>query len=115
MITVQHLNNSRSQRVLWLLEELGLEYDIKRYQLEKAKAPFFVKPVIKAIADRAKSGFIQPQIDLHLNYMEAELRDAPWFAGQEFTAADVQMSLPLEAAAARPASCPEPFRESHHG
>lgn len=32
MITVHHLNNSRSQRVLWLLEELGVEYDIKRYQ-----------------------------------------------------------------------------------
>ena len=32
MIIVHHLNNSRSQRVLWLLEELGLEYDIKRYQ-----------------------------------------------------------------------------------
>lgn len=31
MITVHHLNNSRSQRVLWLLEELGLEYDIKYY------------------------------------------------------------------------------------
>ena len=32
MIIVHHLNNSRSQRILWLLEELGLEYDIKRYQ-----------------------------------------------------------------------------------
>src|SRR6202795_5405289 len=32
MITVHHLNNSRSQRVLWLLEELGLEYEVKRYQ-----------------------------------------------------------------------------------
>ena len=32
MITVHHLNNSRSQRVLWLLEELGLPYEIKRYQ-----------------------------------------------------------------------------------
>src|SRR6187549_640035 len=32
MIVVHHLNNSRSQRILWLLEELGLEYDIKRYQ-----------------------------------------------------------------------------------
>ena len=32
MITVHHLNNSRSQRVLWLLEELGLAYEIKRYQ-----------------------------------------------------------------------------------
>jgi len=32
MITVHHLNNSRSQRVLWLLEELGLPYEIKKYQ-----------------------------------------------------------------------------------
>ena len=32
MIVVHHLNNSRSQRILWLLEELGLEYEIKRYQ-----------------------------------------------------------------------------------
>ncbi len=32
MLTVHHLNNSRSQRVLWLLEELGLEYSIERYQ-----------------------------------------------------------------------------------
>jgi hypothetical protein len=33
MITVHHLNNSRSQRVLWLLEELGLPYEIQRYEL----------------------------------------------------------------------------------
>lgn len=32
MIIVHHLNDSRSQRILWLLEELGLEYDIKRYK-----------------------------------------------------------------------------------
>lgn len=32
MIIVHHLNNSRSQRVLWLLEELGLDYEIKRYE-----------------------------------------------------------------------------------
>ena len=32
MLTVHHLNNSRSQRVLWLLEELGLPYEIKSYQ-----------------------------------------------------------------------------------
>ena len=32
MITVHHLNNSRSQRVLWLLEELGIPYEIKKYQ-----------------------------------------------------------------------------------
>jgi glutathione S-transferase len=32
MITVHHLNNSRSQRVLWLLEELGIPYEIKCYE-----------------------------------------------------------------------------------
>ncbi len=32
MIVVHHLNNSRSQRVLWLLEELGIEYEIKFYE-----------------------------------------------------------------------------------
>ncbi len=32
MITVHHLNDSRSQRVLWLLEELGLPYEIKHYE-----------------------------------------------------------------------------------
>lgn len=36
MLTVHHLENSRSQRILWLLEELGVEYDIKRYGRDKA-------------------------------------------------------------------------------
>ncbi len=186
MITVHHLNNSRSQRVLWLLEELGLDYQIERYQrdpktmlapaalrkvhplgkspvitdgahtlaesgaiidylverhgngrlipppgtaerlrytywlhyaegsampplllklvfdqIEKARMPFFVKPVARAIAQRAKSTFITPQIALHLDYMEAELVRSEWFAGDDFSAADIQLSFPLEAAAAR--------------
>jgi glutathione S-transferase len=186
MIVVHHLNNSRSQRVLWLLGELGLEYEIKRYQrspktmlapaslrevhplgkspvitdgaltiaesgaiveylvgqygggrlvpppgtperlrytywlhyaegsampplllklvfdrIEKGPMPFFVRPVARAIARRAKSGFIEPQIAQHLDYLEAELGKNAWFAGSEFTAADIQMSFPLEAAAAR--------------
>ena len=186
MITVHHLNNSRSQRVLWLLEELGLEYEVRRYERDpvtmlappelravhplgkspvltegdlvlaesgaiveylvethgngrfapapgtaqrlryrywlhyaegsampplllklvfdrigKAKMPFFAKPVARAIAARAKDTFIQPQIDQHLDYMEAELGRSRWFAGEEFSAADVQISFPLEAAAAR--------------
>ena len=37
MITVHHLNNSRSQRILWLLEELGCEYEIKRYQRDRKR------------------------------------------------------------------------------
>ena len=186
MIIVHHLNNSRSQRILWLLEELGLEYDIKRYQrdpktmlappelrqihplgkspvitdgdltlaesgaiieylvgrygngrlvpaadtpeklrytywlhyaegsmmppllmklifdrIERAPMPFFAKPVARAIAQKTKSSFIEPNINRHLDYMEAELGKAPWFAGPAFTAADIQMSFPLEAAVSR--------------
>lgn len=186
MITVHHLNNSRSQRVLWLLEELGLPYEIQRYQrdaqtmlappalkavhplgkspvitddgttvaesgaiveylverygegrlapktgtperlrytywlhyaegsampplvmklvftrLKSAPMPFFIRPIARAIADRALTGFVEPQAKLHLDYLERELGKSPWFAGPDFTAADVQMSFPLEAAAAR--------------
>ena len=186
MIVVHHLNNSRSQRVLWLLEELGLEYDIKRYErdkktmlappelrqvhplgkspvitddnltiaesgaiieylverygdgclaparehpaylryrywlhyaegslmpplllklvfdkIEKAPMPFFVKPIAKAISGKAKSSFIMPQLNTHLDYLEAELGKSAWFVGDDLTAADVQMSFPIEAAAAR--------------
>ncbi|MBV6321691.1 glutathione S-transferase [Duganella violaceipulchra] len=186
MIVVHHLNNSRSQRVLWLLEELGLEYQIVRYQrdqktmlappellaihplgkspvisdgdivvaesgaiveylvdtygngrlvppagtaerrrwtyflhyaegsamtpllmklifdrVETSPAPFFVKPIARGIAQKVKASYIQPQIEKHLDYLEAELNQTPWFAGAEFSAADIQMSFPLEAAAAR--------------
>jgi len=186
MIVVHHLNNSRSQRVLWLLEELGLAYEVRRYQrdaktmlappelravhplgkspviqdgevtlaesgaileylvgrhgngrlipaagtperlrytywmhfaegsampplllklvfdrIEKGPMPFFVRPVARAIAQRAKSSFIQPNIDRNLDFMEGELGKSDWFAGAEFSAADIQMSFPLEGAQAR--------------
>lgn len=186
MITVHHLNNSRSQRILWLLEELGIEYEIQRYerdpktmlapvslrkihplgkspvitdgaltlaesgaiieylverygngrlipalntperlrytywlhyaegsampplllmlifdQIEKRPMPFFVRPIAQSITGRVKSSFIEPQIAQHLDYLEGELEKSTWFAGNEFTAADIQMSFPLEAAAAR--------------
>jgi glutathione S-transferase len=186
MIVVHHLNNSRSQRVLWLLEELGVPYEVKRYErdvatllapaslravhplgkspvvtdggltlaesgaiieylagrygdgrlvpapgtptrhrytywmhyaegsampplllklvfsrVESAPMPFFVKPIARAIVGRAMTSFIDPQIKLHLDFMEGELGKSTWFAGDDFTAADVQMSFPLEAAASR--------------
>jgi len=184
MIIVHHLNNSRSQRLLWLLEELGVLYDIKRYQrdpktmlappelrkvhplgkspvitdgdvtlaesgaimeyvLEKygrgrlmpkpgtpeklryiywmhfaegsamppllmklildrmMKAPLLVRPVAKAIANKVKTSFVEPNIRRQLDFMEGELGRSTWFAGDEFTAADIQMSFPLEAASAR--------------
>ena len=63
--------------------------------------PFFVKPVAKGISAKVKRMFIDPQIKTHLDYMEAELGKNEWFAGKAFTAADIQMSFPLEAAASR--------------
>lgn len=186
MIIVHHLNNSRSQRILWLLEELGLDYEIKKYQrdaktmlapaelravhplgkspvitdgentvaesgaiieyllerygngkfipapgtpdklrytyflhyaegsamtpllmklvfdkVESSPMPFFAKPIAKGIAGKVKSSYIMPQIVAHLKYLEAELGKSTWFAGEEFTGADVQVSFVLEAAAAR--------------
>jgi glutathione S-transferase len=187
MITVHHLNNSRSQRVIWLLEELGVDYEIKRYQrdpetmlapksllkvhplgkspvitdgdvtvaesgaiieylidrydiesklappsntptrlrytywlhfaegsamspllmkllfnrIETAQMPFFAKPIAKAIAKKTKDSYINPLIKAHLDYIESELEKSTWFAGGRLTGADIQMSFPLEAAAAR--------------
>lgn len=170
-ITVHHLENSRSQRVLWLLEELGLPYEIRRYARDKATMlappelkrvhplgkspvieregrvvaetgaiveylveladgrlgppahrddalryrhflhyaegslmpPLFVKLVLSRVPllGKAAQKKFQPMIDVHLDYVEAELADRPWFAGKDFTAADVMMSFPLEAAVAR--------------
>jgi glutathione S-transferase len=186
MITVHHLNNSRSQRVLWLLEELGAAYEVKRYErdaktmlappellavhplgkspvivdgeatvaesgaiieylidrygagrlipaagtaerlrytywlhyaegsampplllklvfdrVENSPAPWPISAVARRIAGTVTRSFIGPQLKRHLDYMEAELAAHAWFAGEEFSAADVQMSFPLEAAASR--------------
>ncbi len=185
MIVVHHLNNSRSQRILWLLEELGLDYEIKRYErdrktmlappelkavhplgkspvitdgdlvvaesgaiveyltareggrlvpaagtparlcythflhfaegsmmspllmklvfdkIESSPMPFFVKPIARGIAQKVKGSFVLPQIALQLGYLETELGKHAWFAGDEFSAADIQLSFPLEAAASR--------------
>ncbi len=185
VIVVHHLDHSRSQRVLWLIEELGLDYEIRRYardpktmqapaslmavhplgkspaivdgnktlaesgaileylveaygagrfapppdsgdrlkytyfmhyaegslmpplllklvfmRLPRA-APFLVRPIAGAIAAKALSSFVDPQIARHLDFLEGELAARPWFAGEAFSAADIQMSFPLEAAAAR--------------
>jgi glutathione S-transferase len=186
MITVHHLNNSRSQRVLWLLEELGVPYEVKRYErdattmlappelravhplgkspvitdgdlvvaesgaiveylidrhgngrlrpeqgspdqlrytywlhfaegsamsplllklifdrIADGPMPFFAKPIAKAIAHKVLTSFVQPNIKSQLDFMEAELGKSAWFAGNQFSAADIQMSFPLEAAAQR--------------
>lgn len=185
MITVHHLEQSRSQRILWMLEELGVEYDVKLYKREPtlqapaslrqvhplgkspvitdgartlaesgaileylvetygqgrfvppagseerhryryflhyaegslmpllvmkvifnrmlpARTPFLMRPVARAIAKGADQGYLNPQIGDHFAFLESELEKRDWFAGDEFSAADVQMSYPLGAAAAR--------------
>ncbi|WP_243050797.1 glutathione S-transferase [Dyella sp. RRB7] len=194
MLTVHHLNNSRSQRVLWLLEELGVPYEIKRYQRDRktmlappelraihplgkspvvvdegltlaesgaiidylvdrygagrlapaagtperlrytywlhyaegsampplllklvasriasAPMPFFARPIARKIAGTLQAGFVDPQLKLHLSYINDALAGTGWFVGDTFSAADIQMSFPLEAASARSglmAPCP---------
>jgi glutathione S-transferase len=70
-------------------------------KIEKAKMPFFMKPIAKGIAGKAKAGFVTPNIQAQLDFMEGELAKSEWFAGAEFTGADIQMSFPIEAAKAR--------------
>lgn len=174
-IIVHHLENSRSQRILWMLEELGLPYEVKRY--ERNKETMLAPPELKRVHPLGKSPVIedmgveggqvvvetgaiieylvekadgrlgplahrdsvlryrqfvhyaegsmmpplllllvlsriplfgkkavkrvQPMIDVHLDYVEAELANRPWFAGEEITGADIMMSFPLEAARSR--------------
>jgi len=190
MRIVHHLENSRSLRVLWMLEELGLDYELRRYprdpktllappelrqihplgkapvlqdgdqvlaesgaildyladrydtdrllsppplpadsaeriayrywlhyaegsamppllltlvvgRIRSAPMPFFARPIARSIADKAERSFIGPQRRLHLEWMERRLSESPWFAGERFSAADIQMSFPIQAAAAR--------------
>jgi glutathione S-transferase len=185
MVTVHHLENSRSQRVLWLLEELGVTYEVRRYERDPKtmlapaslravhplgkspvitdgtltiaetgaiveyllatygdgrllppagtderrrftywlhfaegsampplvmtllftevpkRSPFFLRPVARAIGDAVKGSYLGPTIGAQLDLMEQELVQGGWFAGAEFTAADVMMSFPVEASASR--------------
>ena len=64
----------------------------------EARSPFLLRPIVGATSQPVKSSFIEPQITTHLDYLEAELAHDPWFVGNEFTAADIQMSFPLETA-----------------
>ena len=70
-------------------------------RIESAPMPFFARPIARAIAGNAKRSFVEPNIALHLDYMEQELGASGWFAGDAFSGADIQLSFPLEAAAAR--------------
>ena len=171
MIIVHHLENSRSQRILWLLEELQMPYEVRRY--ERDKKTMLAPPELKRVHPLGKSPVIEHQgrvvaetgaiveylvelaegklgppanrdavlryrqflhyaegsmmppllallvvgrlgllgkparapvqamLDAHLEWLESELGGRDWFAGDEFTAADIMMSFPLEACRAR--------------
>jgi len=184
MLTVHHLNNSRSQRVLWLLEELGVPYEIVRYERQPdmraprelraihplgkspvitddnntiaesgaiveylvqthgggrlipppgtperlrytywlhyaegsampllllkllfnimpKRAPALLRPLVRKVSTQTLTTLVNPQLKQHMAFWEGELQKSEWFAGNEFTAADIQMSFPLQAAAAR--------------
>ena len=170
MLKVHHLNNSRSQRILWLLEELKLPYEIVYYQRDSKTmlAPLALKQVhplgkspmisdgdrvvaetaviveylvelangeLGPVGESEKQRYryflhyaegslmpplllllvlariplfgkramarVQPMLDVHLDWLETELASRDWFAGDRFTAADVMMSFPIEAAKVR--------------
>jgi len=63
--------------------------------------PFFAKPIARGIADKVLKTFVEPNVQRQLAFMESELTPGPWFLGTDFSAADIQMSFPIEAAKQR--------------
>ena len=59
LIVVHHLENSRSQRILWLLEELGLPYEVRRY--ERDRKTMLAPPELKRVHPLGKSPVIEDQ------------------------------------------------------
>jgi len=70
-------------------------------QLSKPPMPLPIRPVAGLIAKGVKAKFVNPRITQNMDFIEAELGKTRWFAGEEMTAADMQMSFPLEAASMR--------------
>jgi glutathione S-transferase len=70
-------------------------------RIEAAAMPFFTRPIARAIAGKVQSTYIDPNLARHLDFMERELSAREWFAGAEFSAADIQMSFPVEVSRAR--------------
>jgi len=70
-------------------------------RVKSAPLPFFVKPVARKIADGVSAQFVDPNVKTHVAFLEAELGKSQWFAGDQLTAADIQMSYPVEALLSR--------------
>ena len=117
MLTVHHLNQSRSQRVLWALEELQLPYQIVRYQREKTMlapaalkkihpfgkppVPFGVRSLGSLLGKGIQKTWLDPQLATHARFIDDHLATRPWFAGDRLSMADIQMSFPVMALLAR--------------
>lgn len=70
-------------------------------RVRTAPVPFFVKPIAKEIAGKVDENFTNPELKKHFAFLEGELAKSKWFAGDELTAADIQMVYPMEAAVSR--------------
>jgi glutathione S-transferase len=70
-------------------------------KVRTAPMPFFAKPIAKKIANTVSAQFVDPNLTRHLGFLGEHLDKHAWFAGEDFTAADVQMSFPVESAVAR--------------
>ena len=77
-------------------------------RVEHAPMPFFARPIARGIAQKVKRDFIDPNLARIVDHVEHELGATGWFAGEAFTAADIQMSFPVEAAAARAGGASRP-------
>jgi glutathione S-transferase len=79
--------------------------------------PSLIRPIVRAVARRAQESLIDPQLRTHIDFWEGELQKATWFAGEELTGADIQMSFPLSSGTpgpdrrhSRPAAVLKPCR-----
>jgi glutathione S-transferase len=70
-------------------------------RIEAAPMPFFAKPIARGMTKKVQATYIDPNLARHLDFMEAQLAENGWFAGAEFSAADIQMSFPVELSRAR--------------
>lgn len=71
------------------------------HRIEQQKVPFFIKPIVRKITGKVKKAFINPQLTLHLDYIEQSLSGKIWFLGEQLTGADIMMSFPLQALVAK--------------
>ena len=71
------------------------------FQRLPENANALMRPLVKGVASRAEAGFVDPRLKEHMEYWDQSLAETGWFVGKDFSAADIIMSFPLEAATSR--------------